>query len=183
MIPIHFRLSLTARPAQGHRREGTPLLLFAFSLHFRGWMADAPTMFPAAHNAGERFRYPVQTKRRRRWHQARTLPVRELLRFVSTAPHSLSTGERCAQGVSARATPVVRSFPETFVAKAQLPCSGSFHTRTSAWIRNHRVQVSQTLLAEPYKYSNSRDTSSMAVCCIRWGMVDFRATGCAAFGN
>ncbi len=134
-------------------------------------------MFPAAHNAGERFRYPVQTKRRRRWHQARTLPVRELLRFVSTAPHSLSTGERCAQGVSARATPVVRSFPETFVAKAQLPCSGPFHTRTSVRIRNHRVQVSQTLLAEPYKYSNSRDTSSMAVYCIRSEMAVCRGIG------
>jgi len=62
----------------------------------------------------------------------------------------------------------VRSLPESFTTKAQLLGSESLRARTSVRIRNHRVQVSQTLLAEPYKYSNSRDTSSMAVCCIRW---------------
>ena len=69
----------------------------------------------------------------------------------------------------------MRSLPESFTTKAQLLGSESLHARTSVRIRNHRVQVSQTLLAEPYKYSNSRDTSSMAVCCIRWrGMDRFR---------
>jgi hypothetical protein len=101
-------------------------------------------MIPARHKPGEKFRYPVQTKRRRRWPQARTIPVRELLRFVSFVLHSLSTGERCAQDVSARAAPAVRCFPETFVAKAQLPSSVSSHTRTSVRRKNHRVQVSQT---------------------------------------
>ena len=68
---------------------------------------------------------------------------------------------------------MVRHFPETFVAKAQLLCSGSFHTPSNVRIGSHRVQVSQTLLAEPYKYSNSRDTSSMVVCCITWEVADF----------
>ena len=68
----------------------------------------------------------------------------ELLRFVSTARHSLPTGERCSQGVSARVSPDRCKFPATFTAKAQLHLSGSFHTRTSAAERNHRSQVSQT---------------------------------------
>ena len=81
----------------------------------------------SAQRAGD-FDFPFRTKSRRRWHQARAF--RELLRFVSTAPHSLSTGERCAQDVSARAPPVCLS-PETFVAKAQLRFQ-AFHTRASA---------------------------------------------------
>jgi hypothetical protein len=81
--------------------------------------------------------------------------VQELLRFVSTARHSLSTGERCSQGVSARVSPERCKFPATCTAKAQLHFSGSFHTRTSAADRNHRSQVSQTY---------SRNSTNIATC-------------------
>src|SRR6266478_9801528 len=63
-----------SRRHQGPQARENAASAFRCSPHFRGWMADAPTMFLARHKkTGERFQYPVQTKRRRRWHQARIL--------------------------------------------------------------------------------------------------------------
>jgi hypothetical protein len=60
-----------------------------------------PPCFSPQANPARDFRFPVQTDQRRRWRQAQN---REVLRFVSLAPHSLPTGGRCAQGISARAS-------------------------------------------------------------------------------
>jgi hypothetical protein len=155
-------------PAQAHIRGKTPLMLSPHS--GAGWRIRQPCFSRRTAPARD-FGFPVRLT------PATVAPglnssVQELLRFVSTAPHSLPTGERCSQGVSARASPDRCKFPGTCTAKAQLHFPGSIHTRTSAADKQPPLTGKPDLLAELYKYSNSRRTSSMAVGSIRRRMAD-----------
>ena len=63
---------------------------------------------------GERFGFPVQTDT----YDGGSKPeIRELLRFVSTVPHSLPKGGRCAQDVSARRLKNTTFIRQTFMPK------------------------------------------------------------------
>lgn len=98
-----------------------------------------------------------------------------MLRFVRLAPHSLPTGGRCAQGVSARAS------SKPFRRRVSLGLShsfGNFRAQKTRGERIHTLQASQNELAEPFKYSNTVRTSSTFVCCIpsRSAIGDGKAT-------
>ena len=101
----------------------------AFFPDFRGWMADPPTMLPAAPSADGRIWFPVQTKAA----DGGTKPEPSGSCSVSSAPPRIAfqrvKGAR--RTFSARAPPVLIS-PETFIAIAQLQFFRAFHTRACA---------------------------------------------------
>jgi hypothetical protein len=132
---------------------------------FRVWLVTRQPCFSPRINPVRDFWFPVQTEQRRRWPQARIHKTREVLRFVSFAPHSLPTGGRCAQGISARASP--KLFSKTCIFKGLAALLGTSRTKTRNE-RIHSLQASQIELAEPFKYSNTLHTSSTLVCCIPW---------------
>ena len=78
-------------------------------------------MLPAAQAPAGDFGFPFRLKAADGG--SKPEPYRELLRFVSTVPHSLSTGESCAQDVFSEGASA-RLSAETFVAKAQLHFPG-----------------------------------------------------------
>jgi hypothetical protein len=88
----------------------------------------------------------------------------EALRFVSFALHSLPTGGRCAQDISARH--LQNCLSEDVHPYGSTALFGDFRAQKPRSEGIHSLQVSQNELAEPYKYSNTLRTSSTTVCCI-----------------
>jgi hypothetical protein len=167
LIPaLHFsRSRLPPAPLQAHSHGIAQHLLSPIS----GLDGGTPSMIPAAQAPLGDFGFPFRTKSRRRWHQARSSGSCS----VSSAPSGIAfqrvKGDR--RTFSARAPLLVFQRRRLLL---KLSCIFRVFTRAIRATRiTHCLQVSQTLLAEPYKYSKCLHTSSMAVGCIRWNGVKF----------
>ena len=130
-------------PTGIHQRKNAA---YAFPA-FRGWVADSPTILPAAHSTGERFRFPVQTN-------AADGGTRPELSNPTFESRSCSVSSALPRIAFQRVKGVRRAFQRgrdridvtsRRRVRLKLNCiSRGFHTRTRAADWNHRLQVSQT---------------------------------------